>query len=337
MERCFKFGIIGCGLISHVHAAAIASLPQATLAGVSDNNRERAEAFAAQYGVRAYENTTKLLEDPDVDVVCICTPSGFHAEGAQEALRHGKHVVLEKPMALTTESAKAVVDCCKQHDRLLSVISQLRFAPSFVYAKQLLDEKRLGNLVMCSLRMKYWREPSYYSESPWHGTKKFDGGGALMNQGIHGVDILRFLLGDAKVLQGRAKTMYHNIEVEDTAAALLEFDNGALGVIEASTCTYPGFDRRWEIHGDRGYIVIQEDDIRELMIDGKYVDVPEMGSPAMSSAADPGKIEYKYHASQLQNLMDAICGKAVLRCSAEDGYRAVKLIEDVYSSSEQLA
>ena len=337
MERCFKFGIIGCGLISHVHAAAIASLPQATLAGVSDNNRERAEAFAAQYGVRAYENTTKLLEDPDVDVVCICTPSGFHAEGAQEALQHGKHVVLEKPMALTTESAKAVVESCKQYDCLLTVISQWRFAPSFAYVKQLLDEKKLGNLVMCSLRMKYWREPTYYSESPWHGTKKFDGGGALMNQGIHGVDMLQYLLGNAKVLQGRAKTMYHNIEVEDTAAALLEFDNGALGVIEASTCTYPGFDRRWEIHGDRGYIVIQEDSIRELMIDGKYVDVPEMGSPAMSSAADPGKIEYKYHASQLQNLMDAICGKAVLRCSAEDGYRAVKLIEDVYSSSEQLA
>ena len=336
MEQCFKFGIIGCGLISHVHAAAIASLPQAILVGVADNNPERAEAFAKQYSVHAYENTTKLLEDPEIDIVCICTPSGFHAEGAQEALRHGKHVVLEKPMALTTESAKAVLELCKQHNRLLTVISQWRFAPSFVYAKQLLEEKKLGNLVMCSLRMKYWRDPTYYTESPWHGTKKFDGGGALMNQGIHGVDLLQYLIGNATVLKGRAKTMYHNIEVEDTAAALLEFENGALGVIEASTCTYPGFDRRWEIHGDRGYMVMQEDSIRELMIDGAYVDVPQLESAAISSAADPGKLEYKNHAAQLQNLLDAICGKNSLRIGAEDGYRAVKLIEDVYISSDQL-
>ena len=138
------------------------------------------------------------------------------------------------------------------------------------------------------------------------------------------------------MLKGRAKTMYHNIEVEDTAAALLEFENGALGVIEASTCTYPGFDRRWEIHGDRGYMIMQEDSIRELMIDGAYVDVPKLESAAISSAADPGKLEYKNHAAQLQNLMDAICGKATLRIGAEDGYWAVKLIEDVYISSEQL-
>ena len=336
MEKVIKFGIIGCGLISRVHAAAIAGLPQATLVGVADNNPERAVSFAEQYGVRAYENTTKLLEDPQIDIVCICTPSGFHAEGAQEALRYGKHVVLEKPMALTTESAKAVVELCKQHNRLLTVISQWRFAPSFVYAKQLLEEKKLGNLVMCSLRMKYWRDPTYYTESPWHGTKKFDGGGALMNQGIHGIDLLQYLIGNATVLKGRAKTMYHNIEVEDTAAALLEFENGALGVIEASTCTYPGFDRRWEIHGDRGYMIMQEDSIRELMIDGAYVDVPKLESAAISSAADPGKLEYKNHAAQLQNLMDAICGKATLRIGAEDGYWAVKLIEDVYISSEQL-
>lgn len=336
MEKQFKFGIIGCGMISPAHAKAIESLPRATLVGVTDYNAERAEEFAKQWGAKAYASTQEMLSDPEIDIVCICTPSGYHAPGALEALQHGKHVVLEKPMALTTESAAELVEACKNQNKMLTVISQMRFSPAFQYAKQLMEEKALGNLTMCSLYMKYWRDTEYFAQSPWRGTKKFDGGGALMNQGIHGVDLMQYLVGNAKVLQGRAKTMYHKIEVEDVVAAVLEYDNGAIGVIEASTCTYPGFDRRWEIHGDRGYIIIREDMIQELMIDGKMIDVPQEESTEVASAGDPTKTDYRMHAAQIQNLMDAIEGKAVLKISAEDGYRAVKLINDVYRTSEQL-
>lgn len=335
MDKVYRFGIVGCGMISHVHAAAIRSLPQAELAGVVGHNIEKAAAFSRQYGIQVYESTTQMFSDDAIDVVCICSPSGLHAEEALEALRCGKHVVLEKPMALTTDSAAEVVEASKKYGRFLTVISQLRFTPALQYTKQLLEEKAFGQVVMCSLYMKYWRDPTYYSTSQWKGTRKFDGGGALMNQGIHGVDLLQYLMGEAKVLQGRAKTLIHSIEVEDTAAALLEFECGALGIIEATTSSYPGFDRRLEIRGDRGYLTLQEDTILELMINGEKVELPKREASVVSTAADPSKLDYTMHARQLQNLLDAIEGKAELLIDAREGYRAVKLVEDVYCTSQK--
>jgi len=336
MEKQYRFGIIGSGMISNIHAIAIQSLPQGELAGVTDYSPERAVAFAGKYGIRAYESVEQMLADENIDIVCICTPSGFHAEQTLAALKAGKHVVLEKPMALTTESAAELVKACEVYGRMVTVISQFRFTPALEYTKQLLEEGAFGRVVMCSLYMKYWRDPEYYSASPWKGTKRFDGGGALMNQGIHGVDLLQYLMGDAKVLQGRAKTLVHDVEVEDTAAALLEFESGALGVIEATTSCYPGFDRRLEIRGDRGYLTLQEDTILELMIHGKQVELPKRENSVVSTAADPSKLDYRMHARQLQNLLDAIDGKAALLIDAREGYRAVRLVEDVYRSSQQL-
>lgn len=336
MEKVYRFAIVGGGMISHIHATAIQSLPNAELAGVTDYNVDKAKEFAAKYAVTAYETLDQMLEDSSVDVVCICTPSGFHAEQSMAALRSGKHVVLEKPMALTTESAAQLVEATEQYGRFLTVISQFRFTPALQYTKQLLEENAFGNVVMCSLYMKYWRDPTYYSSSPWKGTRRFDGGGALMNQGIHGVDLLQYLMGDAKVVQGRAKTLIHEIEVEDTAAALLEFENGALGVIEATTSCYPGFDRRLEIRGDRGYLTLQEDRILELMINGERIEQPKQEASVVSTAADPSKLDYRMHARQLQNLLDAIEGKAELLIDAREGYRAVRLVEDVYVSSARL-
>lgn len=336
MEKHYRFGIVGSGMISNIHAIAIQSLPQGELVGVADYNLEKAEAFAQKYGIRAYETTEQMLMDESLDIICICTPSGFHAEQTMAALKAGKHVVLEKPMALTTESAGELVEACEKYGRFLTVISQFRFTPALQYTKQLLEEKAFGKVVMCSLYMKYWRDPAYYSASPWKGTKRFDGGGALMNQGIHGVDLMQYLMGDGKVLQGRAKTLVHDIEVEDTAAAILEFENGALGVIEATTSAYPGFDRRLEIRGDRGYLTLQEDTILELMINGERIELPKRETSVVSTAADPSKLDYRMHARQLQNLVDAIEGREELLIDAREGYRAVRLVEDVYRSSERL-
>ena len=336
MEKIYRFGIVGSGMISYIHATAIQSLPNAQLAGVTDYAPEKAKVFADKYGICVYDTLEQMLADPSVDVVCICTPSGFHAEQSMAALRSGKHVVLEKPMALTKESAGQLVEASERCGRFLTVISQFRFTPALQYTKQLLEEKAFGNVVMCSLYMKYWRDPTYYSSSPWKGTRRFDGGGALMNQGIHGVDLLQYLMGDAKVVQGRAKTLVHDIEVEDTAAALLEFENGALGVIEATTSCYPGFDRRLEIRGDRGYLTLQEDRILELMINGERIEQPKQEASVVSTAADPSKLDYRMHARQLQNLLDAIEGKAELLIDAREGYRAVRLVEDVYVSSARL-
>lgn len=331
--KIYKFGIIGCGMISNIHAKAIQSLEEAELVGVADCDPDRAKAFAKNYEIAAYSDADALLSDPNIDVVCICTPSGFHAEGALNALKRGKHVVLEKPMTLTTESAKMLVEACRENSCLLTVISQNRLAPDVKYVKELYDQKAFGTVSLVSLYMKYWRDPEYYSSSNWKGTKRFDGGGALMNQGIHGIDLLQYIAGEAKLIKGKVKTCFHDIEVEDTAAAILEFPDGALGIVEGSTCAYPGFQRRIEILGDSGYVILEENSIRELVVDKKPIEVKKTTNDA-SISSDPTALDYRKHAEQIQNLIDAIQGKADLLIDAEEGYRAVSLIESIYRSSE---
>ena len=334
MKDKFVFGIIGCGMVSHIHAKAIQSLDRGELRGIADYLPEKAEAFAEEYNVKAYPDSNALLQDPDIDIVCICTPSGFHADQAMAALHCGKHVVLEKPMALTTESAEKIVEACDRQNCFLTVISQNRFSSDVQYVKNLYDQGAFGKSVFCSLYMKYWRTPEYYSSSKWKGTKQFDGGGALMNQGIHGIDLLQYIAGEAKVIKGKVKTRSHSIEVEDTAVAMLEFSDGALGVVEASTCTYPGFSRRLEIMGNKGYVVLKENTIQELVVDQKPVDLPERGEADLSISADPKKLDFKMHAKQIENLIDAIQGKDELLIGAREGCHAVKLINEIYHSSE---
>ncbi len=335
MNKKLNFGIVGTGMISDTHAAAIISLPDAVLYGAAGVISEQTDAFAKKYNITAYPDVESMLCDPTIDVVCICTPSGFHAENAITALRHGKHVVLEKPMALTLTDADDVHRVSTEHEKLVTVISQLRFSENIQYIKRLISENAFGKITMCSLQMKYWRDSEYFAGSPWRGTMSMDGGGALMNQGIHGVDLLLYLMGDAKLLSAVTKTAYHKIEVEDTAAAILEFENGAVGTIEASTCAYPGFERRLEILGERGHVVLKEAMIESLVVDRKAVASPNIENSSIGSAQDPKAIDYSLHARQIQNLIDAVHGKAKLVSDCIEGKRALKLIKDIYTMSKE--
>ncbi|MBQ9773401.1 MAG: Gfo/Idh/MocA family oxidoreductase [Clostridia bacterium] len=329
-----RFGIVGCGVVSHTHAAALGECEGAVLVGVFDRNATKREEFAAYYGVRAYASYASMLADGEIDAVCICTPSGLHADQAIQALREGKHVVLEKPMALSTADAERVCREAERSHHSLTVISQHRFREDILRLKALIDEGAFGTLVLCDLYMKFWRDPSYYAGSMWRGTWAMDGGGALMNQGIHGVDLMRFLVGEARLLKGRAKTLTHEIEVEDTAAALVEFECGALGVIEASTAAYPGFSRRIEIHGTRGYATIMDARLEKLCVGGEMLVDRHLEVDA-GTASDPTKMSHMGHLLQLQNFVAAIRGEEPLLITARDGYEAVRLIEAVYRSSEQ--
>ena len=331
----YRFGILGCGMIANIHADAISKMENAKLVGVCDNSPSAAERFAAQHGTRAYESYEEMLADPSVDVVCICTPSGFHAQNAMDALKHGKHVALEKPMALTSESAQALVEASKASKRLLTVISQLRFSEDIRRVKRLIEEDAFGKLSLCHLSMKYYRTPEYYSSCPWKGTLAFDGGGALMNQGIHGIDLMLYMMGSVKSVQGHVKTISHRIEAEDTAVALLEFENGALGTLEGSTCAYPGFERRIAIHGDRGYALIKENKIEALMCNGQAVDVEDADKAlgSFNTSSNPAGMSSDAHRKQLENLISAIEGKESVFVDAMEGYRAVCLIEKIYQAS----
>ena len=329
-----NFVIIGTGMISFTHADAINSIERASLLGVFDKNEERAEEFAKKFSIKNYASYEDVLSDPSVDAVCICTPSGLHAEQAIDALNHGKNVVVEKPMALTKEDCDRVIETVKKTGKTLTVICQLRFSEDVQTLKKLYKEKAFGTVSLCDLYMKYWRESSYYEGSVWRGTKALDGGGALMNQGVHGVDLLLYITGGAKLVSARAKAAYHNIEVEDTGVALLEYENGAFGVIEGSTCAYPGFARSLEIHGSTGCAILKDGLLDKLIVNGEDITPDNSKKEKPASASNPAITDFALHKKQLENFIGAIRGEEELLIDANEGKRAVALIESIYKFSE---
>ncbi len=336
MNNTYNFGILGCGMIANIHADAIARIEDAHLFGVADSHSESAMKFARKHNCRCYGDYDEMLEDENIDVVCICTPSGLHAECAIKALEYRKHVVLEKPMAIDAESANEIIKASEKTGAKLTVISQLRFSDNIQRIKKLMNEKALGDILSCDLYMKYWRDPSYYQAGSWKGTIKMDGGGALMNQGIHGVDLLQYLAGKPRVLSGKIKTLMHNIEAEDMAAAIVEYDNGAIGVIQASTCSYPGFDRRIEIIGTKGYVILREGEIEKLVIDGEEHAQSQKKDGIVNSANDPTAISSHLHGFQMTNLLRAVEGKEELLVDAYEGLKAVSIICDIYNKSKEI-
>lgn len=328
-EKTIRFGILGCGAIARFHADAIARLDGASLVGVADAFIEGAMRFAQEYQVKAYADYKEMLSDESIDAVCICTPSGFHAENAIEALRAHKHVVLEKPMAFSKTEARQIEAEVEKSGCVLTVICQLRFSDDIRQVKQLITDNALGKLVFCDLYMKYWRDEAYYASSNWKGTRQFDGGGALMNQGIHGIDLLMYLVGGAKVVYAKNCTRLHDIEVEDVSIAMLEFNNGAMGVIEGSTCVSPGFERRLEINGTKGSVILVENQIQKLIINGETL-IDRQGGPVNGAASNPMAFACDLHAVQLSNFIDAIRGNGELLITAAEGARAVGLIEEIY-------
>ena len=330
-----NFVIIGTGMISVTHADAINSIENATLLGVFDKNETRAKEFAKKYAIKAYASYEEVLSDRCVDAVCICTPSGLHAEQSIEALNHGKNVVVEKPMALTKEDCDKIIGTVKKTGKKLTVICQLRFADDVQLLKKLYSENAFGTVSLCDLYMKYWREPSYYGDSVWRGTKTLDGGGALMNQGIHGIDLLLYITGGANLVSARAKAAFHDIEVEDTGVALLEYENGAVGVIEGSTCAYPGFARSLEIHGSTGCAILKDGLLEKLIVNGEDITPDNSEKEKTASASNPAITNFVLHKKQLENFIGAINGEEELLIDAYEGRKAVALITDIYEECER--
>lgn len=327
--KMLRFGILGSGNAARFHAEALSSMDEAVLTGVADINYASAVAFAEKYGAKSYSSLESMLKDGKVDAVCICTPSGFHAEQAIEILRSGKHAVVEKPMALNIEDADRIIAESEGSEALLSVVFQNRFIPDVQKAKEIVDSGALGKPVFCDLSMKYWRDPDYYASSDWRGTFKHDGGGALINQGIHGVDMLLYIVGDAHVRFAEVKTSFHNIETEDTAVAVLDFDNGATGTLHASTCAYPGFNRRIDIIGTKGCIILSEGHIEKLVIEDKVI--VDGSVEKRGASGDHTVMDTSFHAIQLKNIVNAAEGKEKLFIDGREGRRALKLIRDVYA------
>ena len=257
--------------------------------------------------------------------------SGFHAAQAKAALLAGKNVAVEKPIAMTVSEADSVIETAKQSGKLLTVISQLRFAPDSIRLKNAVQDGVFGKIRFCNLSMKYWRDETYYSGSRWKGSRLLDGG-ILMNQGIHGIDLLLHVMGKTTVTSSVTDRLHHKIESPDTALALLRYDCGALGVLESTTAAFPGFDLKLEIIGTKGYAVFTEDHFTTFVIDGKEQNLlPETKSSG--TASDPKAVGWKKHSLQLKNFADAINGLCPLAVKGEDGRAAIALISDVYQEN----
>ena len=334
MKNTFGFGIIGCGVISRWHARSVLELEGARLVGVTDNRIENAQKFAEEFPCKVYESLEEMLACPEIDIVSICTPSGLHAPIAVQAAQTKKHIVVEKPMAITREQVADMVRACEENQVKTAVISQLRFTPSIRRVKEAVEKGELGKILLGDVYMKYYRSPEYYDSATWRGTWALDGGGALMNQGIHGIDVLQYLVGPVKSVFGSCKTLARDIEVEDTASVVVEYENGAIGTIQGTTSVEPGYPRVIEISGTRGTIVLKEDVIIRWDVDGKQLDESQIPKGNVESFRDPAGFAIDNHKMQIQDLMEAIREDRPPLVDIYEGKKPVEIILAAYESSE---
>lgn len=335
------FGIIGCGMIARFHAQAIQQISGARLVGCCSHSLASAEKFAAEFPCRVYPGLAELLADPEIDVVCICTPSGAHLEPALAATAAGRHVVVEKPLEITLERCDALLAAAAANQVKVCAIFPSRFSPANQALKAAITAGRFGRLTLGDTYVKWWRTQQYYDSGGWRGTWSLDGGGACMNQAIHNVDLLWWMMGDVAAVSGFTATLAHErIEVEDVAVAALKFTSGALGVIEASTSVFPGLLKRIEIHGTQGTAIIEQDDmLRWEFADEQPADAElrqrfARASTTTGGAADPKAISFRGHQLQLEDFLESIDTGREPAVTGAEGRKSVEIILALYAASQ---
>ena len=335
------FGIIGCGMIANFHSKAIADIRGAKLVACFDTFATSADRLAATTGCRAYHKLEEMLANPDVHVVTIGTPSGAHMEPAVMAARAGKHVIVEKPLEITLKRCDAIINACDKAGVKLATIFPSRFHASCQELKRAVDGKRFGKLSMGDAYVKWYRSQEYYDSGRWRGTWELDGGGALMNQAIHSVDLLTWLMGPVVEIRAQWATLAHErIAVEDTAVATLRFASGALGVVEATTAAFPGYLKRIELHGSTGSAMIEEEDIvkwdfaaptkRDAAVQASMQQKKSTGG----GAGDPTAIGFHGHSLQFRDLLDAVKKDRAPAVDGREGRRSVEIILGIYKAAE---
>jgi UDP-N-acetyl-2-amino-2-deoxyglucuronate dehydrogenase len=327
-------GLIGAGNISDTHARAAAAIPGVEIAAVCAPTRAHAEALAARHGATAYDALGPFLDHEPLDVAIIGSPSGLHAQQGIAAAKRGIHVLVEKPLDVTTERADALIAAAAEAGVTLGVIFQDRLKPDVVRLQSLLDGGRLGTPILAEASVKWYRPPEYYAGSRWRGTRELDGGGALMNQGIHTVDLLLKLFGPVRRVSARTATLLHSIEVEDTAVATLEFANGAVGTLEATTAAYPGYSRRIVLTGSNGTVQLDGDRLITAGLRGTSgdEDAPPPAAAAVS-ASSPVVADATAHQRIVEDFIRAVEKRTPPVCDGKEGRQSVALIEAIYQSS----
>ena len=339
MNSPIGFAVVGTGMIAEVHAQAIRDTPEARLVAVWTRAAEKRGAFAERFGCRAAESLEEVVADPEVRAVTVATPSGAHAEIAVPFLEAGKAVLCEKPLEVSLAAVDRILAAEQRGGGVLAGVFQMRLGRGARLLKDAVEAGRFGRLTLCSAYVKWWRAPEYYASSAWKGTWAMDGGGALMNQGIHAVDLLQWIAGLPAEVSAFTGTLAHTgIEAEDTVAAALRWPHGALGVIEAATSAWPGSDLRIEISGDRGSAALVNDRIvRWEFAEPQAGDAAVLAEGATSEikvgSSDPRGMSWAGHRVLVRDLACALQeGRAPMIPGAE-ARRSVALVLAIYESA----
>ncbi|RLD86593.1 MAG: gfo/Idh/MocA family oxidoreductase [Bacteroidetes bacterium] len=312
MSKTLKIGIIGCGTIADIQAQAIIKSENAELQSVFSRNIEKAKNYGEKYNAKWFDNWQNFISNPDLDIVSICTPNGNHLEYGEKAAEAGKHVIVEKPIEVTLQRANRLIEKCKTNNVKLSVIYQSLFVPEIQKLKQQIENNEIGDIFMGDAYIKWFRDQGYYDNGVWRGTLKLDGGGVLINQGIHTIDLLQWFMGDVDTIYGQTDISTHkNIEGEDNAVAVLRYKNGAVGVIEGSTSVQPAQSRRIELHGVKGSVIIDDNNVEvkiasqqnSTAVEGSETKASGASSPLAGFSIEPYKNQFEAILMQLIKIL----------------------------------
>jgi UDP-N-acetyl-2-amino-2-deoxyglucuronate dehydrogenase len=335
----WNFGIIGAGMIADFHARAIQNIKNARLVGVCGSNPDKVAKLAGKYNCKKFSNYAEMLTSDEIEIVTIATPSGTHMEPAIAAAQSGKHVICEKPLEISLERVDKMIDAHAKAGTSLGGIFNYRFDDALKPLKSALEDGRFGTVTYASVHVPWWRNDGYYKDS-WHGTKKLDGGGALMNQSIHMIDILQHLMGPVESLQAYTATLGHPIEVEDTATAILQFKSKALGMIYGSTASFPGQFRRIEITGTKGTVIQVENSFKvwqfadqtdaDKEILNKFSDIGGGGG-----VSDPSAISFQLHARNIAAFIESVEAGRPFEIDGHEARKAVAIVLAIYNAANE--
>lgn len=328
------FGIIGCGIIGRFHANAISRVSGAKLIAVADSDAEKAKKLAEEHKIECYADYSEMLKRKDIDAVCVCTPSGMHGKNAEDAANAGKNVLCEKPMEITLERCDRMIKTCKKNKVKLGVIFQRRTYETSMKVKEAVDSGKLGRVILGDAYLKYYRSPEYYRSAGWRATWELDGGGALMNQGIHGIDLLQWIMGPVESIISYTGTLVHKIQVEDTAIAMLRFKSRAMGVIEGTTSVYPGLPTRFEICGEKGSIVLEESTITRFDVLGEEIKLEQPDEGKVGGSSSPTDIAEIGHIKHIEDFVKAIKENRDPLVTGEEARKSVEIILAIYKSGK---
>jgi len=334
MGRVYGFGVIGCGVIAPVHVEAIRSLPNAKLVAVCDIVEEKARKLAEENGVAYYTDYHDMLKRDDIDVVNVVTWSGTHADIGMDAADVGKHVIITKPIDISLDKIDRLIDICRRKGVKLGATHQFRSYSVYKDLKRAVDEGKFGKLFLGNAFVKWYRSQEYYDGDAWRGTFELDGGGALMNQSIHYIDLIQWIMGPVKSVCAYKATLDHDIEVEDIASASILFESGALGVIQGSTCIHGGLPARIEVHGKEGNVVVEGEKVI-------YSDLPDGIGPASEGVTETGASDPQAglssavpaHAVQIADVLSSIEEGREPVLNGEEARKAVEIILAIYESA----